>query len=111
MSQIKTLAEQIRQQMANPDTPEKIEKPVKKKDAKPPVIPQIVELLRDLDVSNNKTLIHARVDAQTAQLVHHLKTATGIEVTRLISYSISHLFETYPELKIIVKEHLQKFEI
>ena len=111
MNEIKTLADQLRSRMAKPDTPDKVIKPEKKKSAKPPDIPAIVEQLRTLDVSANKTLIHARVDTQTAQLIHHLKTATGIEVTRLICFSIRHFFETYPELKSLIKDHLEKFEI
>jgi hypothetical protein len=111
MNEIKTLADQLRSKMAKPDTPEKSAKPVKKKDARPPDIPQILDRLRELDVSSNKTLIHARVDEQTAQMIHHLKIATGVEVTRLICFSIRHLFEQYPELKTIIKNHLEKFEL
>jgi alpha/beta superfamily hydrolase len=111
MNEIKTLADQLRSRMAKPDTPDNNLKPEKKKRAKPPDIPAIVEQLRTLDVSANKTLIHARVDTQTAQLIHHLKTATGIEVTRLICFSIRHFFEAYPELKTLIKEHLEKFEL
>lgn len=111
MNEIKTLADQLRTRMAKPDIPPKAEKVKKPKDAKPPGVPEIIEMLRALDVSNNKTLIHARVDAQTAQMIHHLKIATGIEVTRLICYSIRHLFEQYPQLRTIIKDHLDKFEI
>ena len=111
MNEIKTLADQLRSRMAKPDTPDNNLEPEKKKRANPPDIPAIVEQLRTLDVSANKTLIHARVDSQTAQLIHHLKTATGIEVTRLICFSIRHLFEQYPELKTLIKDHLQKFEL
>jgi hypothetical protein len=111
MNEIKTLADQLRSKMAKPDTPEKQAKSAKKKDARPPDIPKIIDRLRELDVSSNKTLIHARVDEQTAQMIHHLKIATGIEVTRLICFSIRHLFEQYPELKTIIKNHLEKFEL
>jgi alpha/beta superfamily hydrolase len=111
MNEIKTLADQLRSRMAKPDIPDNNLKAEKKKRAKPPDTPAIVEQLRTLDVSANKTLIHARVDTQTAQLIHHLKTATGIEVTRLICFSIRHFFETYPELKNLIKDHLEKFEI
>ncbi|QEM04938.1 hypothetical protein DIU31_015985 [Mucilaginibacter rubeus] len=111
MSEIKTLADQLRSRMAKPDTPEKTLKPNRKKEGKPAEIPLIIDRLRELDVSSNKTLIHARVDEQTAQMIHHLKIATGVEVTRLICFSIRQLFEQYPELKTIIKNHLEKFEI
>src|ERR1700760_3907679 len=105
MSEIKTLADQLRSKMAKPDTPEKAAKPNRKKEAKPAGIPQIIERLRELDVSSNKTLIHARVDEQTAQMIHHLKIATGVEVTRLICFSIRQLFEQNPQLKSLIKAH------
>lgn len=108
MSEIKTLADQLRSKMSNPDKPLKTEK---QKAIKPPEIPAIIELLRAYDISNHKTLIHARVDAQTAKMIHHLKTATGIEVTRLICYAIRQLFDQHPELKAVIKAHLENFEI
>ena len=110
MNEIKTLADQLRTRMSKPDTPEKQTK-IKKANPKPPDIPEILEMLRALDITANKTLIHARVDARTAQMIHHLKIATGIEVSRLICFSIGQLFERYPELKIIIKNHLDKFEL
>jgi hypothetical protein len=110
MSEIKTLADQLRQKMAKPDTP--VEKPaVKKKAAIPPEIPEVLELIRAYDITGHKTLVHARFDAQTAQTLQHLKMATGIEVTRLICFSVRHLFEQYPDLRAVIKQHLNKFEL
>ena len=111
MNEIKTLADQLRSKMIKPDTPERSVKAEKKEAGKPQDIPQIVETLRAYDVSNHKTLIHARVDAQTAQMIHHLKIATGVEVTRLICFSIRQLFEQHPELKSVIKAHLENFDI
>lgn len=111
MSEIKTLADQLRSKMSKPDAPAKTGQPEKKKTGKLPDTPQIVDLLRAYDVSNHKTLIHARVDAQTAQMIHHLKIATGIEVTRLICFSVKQLFDQNPELKTVIKSHLANFEL
>jgi len=110
MSEIKTLADQLRQKMAKPDTPGKTVT-ARKKAAKPPDIPEVLELIRAYDITNHKTLVHARFDAQTAQTLQHLKMATGIEVTRLICFSVRQLFERYPELRAVIKEHLNKFEL
>ena len=111
MSEIKTLADQLRSKIAKSATPEVAVKVEKKKTGKVPETPPIVDLLRAYDVSNHKTLIHARVDAQTAQMIHHLKIATGIEVTRLICFSIRQLFDQNPELKTVIKAHLENFEL
>ena len=109
MSEIKSLADQLRSRMAKNEAPEK--PAAKKKTGKLPETPKIIDLLREMDISSNKTLMHARFDAQTAQLLHHLKTATGIEVTRVLFYAVRQLLEQYPEIITVVKEHLEQFSI
>ena len=109
MSEIKSLADQLRNRMARPEA---VEKPVKKqKTGKLTETPKIIDQLREMDISANKTLMHARFDPQTAQLLHHLKTATGIEVTRVLFYAVKQLLEKHPEIKTVVKEHLEQFEL
>ena len=105
MSEIKTLADQLRRKMGKPDPP------ANEKKTKPAEVVQILELLRAFDIAGNKSLVHARFDGQTAQMLHHFKMATGIEVTRLICYSVKMLFDQHPELKTVIKEHLEKFEL
>jgi len=111
MNQIKTLADQLRDKMAKPDTPLPEEKPVKKKAVKAELIPPIVEQLRAYDLGDHKTVVHARFDPGTAQTLHHFKMATGIEVTRLICYSVKQLLDQNPEIKSIVKQYIQKLEL
>ncbi len=107
MNEIKTLADQLRSRMAKPDTPEVV-KP-KKKSTKPAITPPIVELIRGYDIKDHDSMVHVRFDRQTAQMLHHFKMATGVEVTRLISYSVAQLLERHPEIKFIIKEHLENF--
>jgi len=109
MSEIKSLADQLRSRMAKNEAPEK--PAAKKKTGKLPETPKIIDLLRGIDISDNKTLMHARFDAQTAQLLHHLKTATGIEVTRVLFYAVKQLLDQHPEIIAVVKEHLEQFSI
>lgn len=111
MNQIKTLADQLRDRMAKPDTPLPEEKPVKKKAMKPEIIPPIVEQMRAYDLSEHKSMVHVRFDGTTAQTLHHFKMATGIEVTRLICYSVKQLLDQNPEIKSIVKQYIQKLEL
>lgn len=111
MNQIKTLADQLRDRMAKPDTPQAEEKPVRKKTAKPDSVPPIVEQLRGYDISDHKSMVHVRFDGATAQTLHHFKMATGIEVTRLICYSVRQLLDQNPEIKSIVKQYIQKLEL
>jgi hypothetical protein len=109
MSEIKTLADQLRSRMAKPQAEEKPSP--KKKTGKLPETPKILDDLRAMDISANKTLMHARFDPQTAQLLHHLKTATGIEVTRVLFYAVTQLLERHPEIKAVVREHLEQFSL
>ena len=112
MNEIKSLADQVRSKLAKPDTPE--EKPVaqkKKQDKQVLVLPPIVEQLRAYDISDHKSMAHIRFDTQTSQMLHHLKMATGIEVTRVICFSVKQLFDQHPELKTIIKQYIQKLEL
>jgi hypothetical protein len=109
MNEIKTLADQLRSRMAKPDTPEKAK--TKKKTGKLAATPPIVELLRAYDIAAHDSMVHVRFDRQTAQMLHHFKMATGVEVTRLISYSVAQFLEQHPEIKIIIKEHLDHFNL
>ncbi|HEY4198555.1 MAG TPA: hypothetical protein VGM63_23605 [Mucilaginibacter sp.] len=111
MSEIKALADQLRNRMAKPDTPEKVPVVLKKKAAKPKDTPAIIDSLRAYDIAGNKTLVHGRFDAQTAQLLHQLKMATGIEVTRVLCYAVKLLLDANPEIKTIIKDHLDKFQL
>jgi hypothetical protein len=112
MNEIKSLADQLRSRMAKPDTPE-VEKPekAKKKSPKPAAVPPIVEQLRAYNIDGHKSMIHARFEAQTAQMLYHFKMATGVEVTRLVAYAVSQLVEQNPEIKTIVKQYIQKLEL
>ena len=112
MNEIKSMADQVRSKLAKPDTP--LEKPaaVKKKADRPVVVlPPIVEQLRAYDISDHKSMAHIRFDTQTSQMLHHLKMATGIEVTRVICFSVKQLFDQHPELKTIIKQYIQKLEL
>jgi len=109
MNEIKTLADQLRSRMAKPDTPEKV-KP-KKKSGKLAITPPIVDLLRGYDIKDHDSMVHVRFNRQTAQMLHHFKMATGVEVTRLISYAVDKLLELHPEIKVIIKEHLENFDL
>ena len=106
MSEIKSLADQLRNRMSQPGA---AEKPAPKK--KPAVVPEnpaVIELIRALDTTACRTLIHARFDEPTVQLIHQLKMATGIEVSRLLLYAIRQLLEKHPEIRAVVKAHLDR---
>ncbi|WP_183580249.1 hypothetical protein HDF18_13285 [Mucilaginibacter sp. X5P1] len=111
MNEIKSLADQVRSKLAQPDTPPEKTTAIKKKADKPAVLSAIVEQLRAYDIANHKSMAHIRFDGQTAQMLHHFKMATGVEITRLVCFSVKQLFDQNPELKTIIKQHIQKLEL
>lgn len=103
MSEIKSLADQLRKRMEKPGETVAV---IVKKSTEPVEIPGVLDLIRALDTAGCKTLIHARFDEPTVKLIHHLKMATGIEVSRLLLYAIRQLLEKHPEIREVVKAHL-----
>jgi hypothetical protein len=107
MEKMKTLADQLREQLVKPDG-----KSVKKlKNNEKKIESAILATIIDYDNSANKSMVHARFDAQTIRLMNHFKMATNVDVTKLVAFAVKHLFETYPELKTIIKQFIQNTEL
>lgn len=109
MSEIKSLADQLRNKMAKPVPAA----PPAKSKAGPAAAspPAIFDTIREMDISGCKTLVHGRFDAQTAKLLHQLKMATGIEVSRVLVFAVRQLLAQHPEIKAAVKAHLEQIEL
>ncbi|MBT2560118.1 hypothetical protein J7E50_02635 [Pedobacter sp. ISL-68] len=119
MSNIKSLADQLRGKITEPDNKgsgEQTKETVRPKDDAPvktraePKIPPILDLIRAYDNSDHKSMVHVRFDAKTLQTMNQLKMATGVDVTKLVAYSVRQLFALHPELKTIIKQFLLKLE-
>ncbi|WP_316848945.1 hypothetical protein [Pedobacter agri] len=70
----------------------------------------IIARMQDFDCSDQKHLLHPRLDARTVQLLGRLKLAAGLDMNRVIAFSIVYLFEKHPEIKSFIKESLENFE-
>ncbi|PAW95433.1 hypothetical protein CKK33_18775 [Mucilaginibacter sp. MD40] len=119
MEKMKTLADQLREQMSKPAdkltkevriTGSKKSKTTAKKAAKTTEV-AILTALIGYDNSGNKSMVHARFDKQTVDVMNKFKMATGIEVTKFVSFAVKHFLETYPELKTIIKEYIQNTDL
>jgi|GEM_PF-2629973 len=108
MSELKSLADQLRNKIANKEAPIKPEPQKKKKPEEPAAI---LEALRTYDLADHDSMIHVRFENPTATLLHHLKRATGIEVNKVVGYAVRQFLEQHPELKTIVKQYLQQIEL
>ena len=107
MSEIKTLVDQMRLKIKETETPVKKVTP---KSHAPPPVPDILQAIRDYDTTNHKSLVHARFDSKTVQTMNQLKLAAGIDVTRLVAFSVDYLLKAHPELKTIIKQFFQKLD-
>lgn len=119
MSKIKSLADQLREQMAVPavsplDRSSQVEhsknrapKPAETMDP----LPDIVEKIKGYDSSGNKSMVHVKLDAHTAKLLGHFKMATGVDNIKLGAFAIRYLFDTHPELKSYIKNFIQNLEL
>ena len=111
MTKITSLADEIRNRIAQPPTesPEQPKAPkVKKTKAEEA---DILQLIRAYDNANHKSLVHVRFDEKTVQTLNHFKMATGVDVTRLVAFAVKQLFEGNPELKAIIKQFIQNMTL
>ena len=70
----------------------------------------IISRIREFDCSDQKHLLHPRIDGRTVALLGRLKLASGLDMNRVIAFSIVYLFEKHPEIKSFIKESLENFE-
>lgn len=110
MTKITSLADEIRNRIAQPaDT---VEQPKAQKAKKPKADEaDILQLIRAYDNANHKSLVHVRFDEKTVQTLNHFKMATGVDVTRLVAFAVKQLFEGNPELKAIIKQFIQNMTL
>lgn len=113
MNDIKSLADQLRSRMSSPDIPEKTTITKVKQVKAPPKVDtaEILQEILDFDNSNNKNMVHVRFDDKTSQLLNHFKMATGVDITKLVAFSVHALFQKHPELKQTIKQFIQDLEL
>lgn len=118
MSEMKSLAEQLRNQIAKPAANPLAAKPRPKENKKitpennsPPPVPDLIKELLEYDNADHKSMVHVRFDAQTAQMLAHFKMATGVEVTRLIAYAVKQFAKQHPEIREIIKQYFKNLEL
>ena len=105
MAEIKTLADEIRSKIHTLPA-EKPGKKTKKEKVKMDG-GGVLKRLEAYDNSGFKSMVHVRFDEKTVQTLNHFKMATGIDVTKLVAFSVQDLFDHYPELKSIIKQFIQ----
>lgn len=113
MTEIKTLADELREKIRNKEEKEDTQKPEKRKRAKSTCSKSLEELFNAIQShqlsGHEKILI--RLDDKTVFLMKQLKVSKGIDMNRLISYSIKTFLENTPELTEHIKQSLKNLEL
>jgi hypothetical protein len=129
MTAIRTLADELREKMRQQPGTEKPgmkkeshpnanshEKLVKKKAGKPPPEKPSAKLetlfaeLTAYELSGNEKLL-IRLDGRTVFMLKQLKVTKGIDMNKLIAYSLETFFKERPELINYIKASLQTIEL
>ncbi|NCD68282.1 hypothetical protein [Mucilaginibacter agri] len=120
MENMKTLADQIREELvkpaANKQSPTAPKASgtakLKEKQVRPKEQPsEILTALAGFDTSRHKSMVHVRFDEKTVRTLNQFKMATGVDVTRLVSFAVRELLENRPEIKSIIKQFIQNSDL
>lgn len=119
MEKMKSLADQIRDELGKP--------PVKAAEVLPNVrspspgkvnripapraIPDIIKAIAAFDNSVNKNMVHVRFDKKTVDTMNKFKMATGTDISKLVAFAVKQLFEAQPEIKNIIKQFIQNTDL
>ncbi|RVT99725.1 hypothetical protein EOD41_14875 [Mucilaginibacter limnophilus] len=108
MSEIKSLADQLRSKIAggSPNPPA-----IRPAAREPPAVPAILEQMRMFNTALHKNMVHVRFDAKTVKAMNNFKLATGVDLNRFIAFSVRHFFDTHPELTDIIKDYIQNLDL
>jgi hypothetical protein len=129
MTAIRSLADELREKMRqqvpeNENDQEPLnqakessgQKITKKKAGKPPPEKQSPELatllahLTSYELTGNEKLL-IRLDSRTVFMLKQLKVTNGIDMNKLIAYSLETFFKERPELINYIKSSLQTIEL
>lgn len=128
MTAIRSLADELREKMRQQSPETEIPQPSKppkdnddqkivtKKAGKPPPEKQLQGLetllaeLADYELTGNEKLL-IRLDGRTVFMLKQLKVTKGIDMNKLIAYSLDTFFKERPELINYIKASLQTIEL
>lgn len=113
MADIKSLADQIREELKNPGakrTAVKRSSPVKSARQKK-IESDFLAAIIAYDTAMNKSVVHVRFDENTLRLMNQFKMATGVDISKLVAYAVKELINGQPDIKIIIKQFIQNTEL
>lgn len=116
MSGIKSLADELRdsirkdKQSGTPDkaTAQDKNRTARKKTAEP--LGRLFENILSHELTGREKLL-IRLDDRTVFLLKQLKVTRGIDMNKIISYSLHLFLKEHPELTRYIKEHLKTLDL
>lgn len=116
MSGIKSLADELRDSIRKERLPQAKENGTapaqntapKKKQAEP--LESLLESILSHELTGQEKLL-IRLDDRTVFLLKQLKVAKGIDMNKIISYSLQTFLKEHPELTGYIKEHLKTLDL
>ena len=113
MANIKSLADEIRRELNHPGgkTASASKPPAKKKTGHRAADSALLTALNNFDTTANKSLVHIRLDEKTVRLLNQFKMATGVDVSKIIAFSVKDFIERTPECKQLIKHFIQNTDL
>lgn len=115
MSGIKSLADELRDSMRKGKLPQAKEIPPAEQTKGTPkkkteTLERLFENILNHELTGRERLL-IRLDDKTLFLLKQLKVAKGINMNKIISYSLHQFLKTHPELTRYIKEHIKTLDL
>lgn len=115
MSGIKSLADELRDSMrkgSQPQTKEipSVEPPKDTAKKKTETLERLFESIQNHELTGRERL-PIRLDDKTLFLLKQLKVAKGIDMNKIIAYSLHQFLKSHPELTRYIKEHIKTLDL
>lgn len=68
----------------------------------------LLEQLIRFEAAEQKTLVHVRLDRDTAMLLKQFKLATGVDIQQVVAFALYDFLGQHPEFKMMIKQFLQE---
>lgn len=112
---IKSLADELRDSMRKGKPPlaneiHSAEPPKDTPKKKTETLERLLENIQNHELTGRERLL-IRLDDKTLFLLKQLKVAKGIDMTRIISYSLHLFLKNHPELTRYIKEHIKTLDL
>jgi len=114
MENIKSLADQIREELKNPEAAKKDkqeEVKTNKKTKSKNTQFELLTLLQAYDSTANKSMVHVRFDEKTAALMNQFKMATRVDISKFVAYVVQQFIANEPQFKQIIKNFIQNSDL